>query len=99
MIARYASSIMTATAVTFSLFYLMQILIVMQPGIIAEPRSRLPLIMIPPERERPVEAQELPLLKKFIEPPMPPSMMKARMFCAGSGSRPSSTRISRRVST
>lgn len=73
MIARYASSITTATAVTFGLFYLMQILIVMQPGIIAEPRYRHPLVMIRPDRERPVEPQVLPLLKKFIEPPMPPT--------------------------
>ncbi len=72
MIARYASSITTATAVTFSLFHLMQILIVMQPGIIAEPRSRHPLVMIRPDRERPVKFEESLPNKDFIKPPIPP---------------------------
>ena len=46
MIARYAFSVTTATAVTLGLFYLMHTLIALQPGAASEPRLRASLSFI-----------------------------------------------------
>ncbi len=72
MIARYASSIATGSAVTFGLFYVMHLLIALQPGIIAEARPPFEFNIFRPERERPIEQRETLPDNDYIETPTTP---------------------------
>jgi protein TonB len=74
MIIRYAFSLGSGTLVTLALFYAMQALIELQPGVVQEPRDRAVLgdwLRLIPEEELLVD-DFVPPPKDFIEPPLPP---------------------------
>ncbi len=76
MIARYASSIATATVVTLGLFYVMHTLIVLQPGAASEARVHhlLRFIRIKPDET----INEIDSLRDRKIPPPPPLPRRGR---------------------
>jgi protein TonB len=70
MIARYTSAVVTGSATTVFLFFVMQALIAMQPGAASEPRDRwdlTPVRVKQPEEIRPTEVE--PIDKTIKDPP------------------------------
>lgn len=73
MFVRYVSAVTSGTTMTLGLFYVMQLLIEMEPGIVIEDRIRQDLIwLIDPPVEDPPFADPLPIDKSFIDPPETP---------------------------
>ena len=74
MFAKYATAVTSGTAVTLGLFYLMNLLIDVQPGALSEPRERFELgwVQVDPP-EDPPDTIEPPPSKEYIDPPEPPS--------------------------
>ncbi len=74
MFARYASAITTGTFMTFSLLYVMQLLIGMQPGVISDPRPRLELNWIDTLKPLPPPPAPDPIVDKkdLTNAPLPP---------------------------
>jgi periplasmic protein TonB len=74
MFANFATAISTSTAVTLALFYIMNLLIVIQPHAAVDAEDRMPIIWTkrkiidtPPETIKDI------FNKEFIEPPVPPT--------------------------
>ena len=70
MIARYTSAVVTGSATTFFLFFVMQALIAMQPGAASEPREPWDLKIV--RVKKPDELKTLdfePIDKRIKEPP------------------------------
>ena len=77
MIARYTSAVVTGSATTFLIFFLMQALIAWQPGAASEPRDRwdLAFVRVPePEEIRTNDPQPIDKsIREFSDtPPRPP---------------------------
>lgn len=77
MFTRYASAITTGSLMTFSLLYIMQMLISIQPGVITEPRTRFDLKWIRVvEPLDPLLPTETPIdLEALTDAPLPPSRL------------------------
>ncbi len=75
MFARYASAVTTGTLVTFSLLYVMQSLLSMQPAVLSDPPPRLAVDWIkrklPDEPPQPKEV--LPDREDLTDVPQPPA--------------------------
>lgn len=70
MIANYTTAVTSSTAITFSLFYVMQALIAMQPGVLVEPNvHRLQIWNLPPRVEEPPMIEEMPRRIDDVVPP------------------------------
>ena len=76
MIARYTSAIVTGSATTFFVFFMMQALIAWQPGAASEPRERwnLTFVRVPePEEIRTNDLQPIDKrIREFSDPPPRP---------------------------
>lgn len=70
MFSSFTTAITSGTAITFALFYIMQLLISLQPGAHAEPRDRFELqwVRVPPPEAPPQTIDEKP---PEIDPPAP----------------------------
>ena len=74
MFANFATAISTSTAVTLALFYLMNLLVTIQPQALVEPRPRMDLKWVRiAEPERPPETIDQRPDPKTFEPPQPPT--------------------------
>lgn len=73
MFANVTTAIASSSAITLALFYVMNLLISIQPGAIVEPRERfeVPWIRIGEPDDPPATLQQKPD-KEFIEAPQPP---------------------------
>jgi protein TonB len=73
MSTKIVSAITTSAAVTFSLLFIMQALIDLQPGVIKEPREPTMLAWVRPmPPEPPPKTIDQAPTKEFIEPPIVP---------------------------
>jgi protein TonB len=74
MFANFATAISTSTAVTLALFYLMNLLVTIQPQALADPRDPMELkwVRVPPPEPPPKTIDEIPERKTF-EPPRTPT--------------------------
>ena len=73
MFANFATAITSGTAITLALFYVMNLLITMQPGVVVDSRERMELRWVrevPPEE--PARKMQPAPIKDFIKPPVPP---------------------------
>jgi protein TonB len=74
MFANFATAITSSTAVTLALLYVMNLLIGIQPQVLAEPRDRMDLVWIhAPDPEEPPETIERKLKKETFQPPVTPT--------------------------
>ena len=73
MFANFATAISSGTAITLALFYVMNMLITVQPGVIVEPREQMTLAWVrKPTPDEPLRTiQQMPK-KEFIKPPVLP---------------------------
>jgi len=70
MFANFATAITSGTAITLALFYVMNMLITMQPGVVVEPRERMKLVWVrKPTPDEPPETMEQMPKSDFVEPP------------------------------
>jgi len=75
MMTRYFSAIGTGSLMTFSLLYVMQMLIGIQPGVVTDPGPRFPVdwIILKEEKKPPPPPQPVIDWKTITEAPLPPS--------------------------
>lgn len=74
MFANFATAITSSTAVTLALLYVMNLLIGIQPQVLAEPRDRMDLVWIhAPDPEEPPDTIKNKLDRKTFEPTVPPT--------------------------
>ncbi len=75
MFTRFASAVTSGTFITLSLFWVMNHLIAMQPGVVVDPRERGILVYLPQLEDEPVITQEPPrVTRQELTPsePVPP---------------------------
>lgn len=86
MYARYLSAISTGTAMTFALLFVMQALIRISSGAMAEPEPRHPLIWERTVIEQPLEPEKPETFEKLKDPAeLPPGRPEPDTGTTGSG--------------
>lgn len=81
MITRYFSAIGTGGLMTFSLLYVMQMLIGIQPGVVTDPGPRFPVdwLILKEEKKPPPPPQPTFDRESMTEAPLPPSRVMEGM--------------------
>jgi protein TonB len=77
MFANFATAITSGAAITMALFYVMNLLIAMQPGAVVEPRQPMEVawVRVPPPEDPPTT---IPPIPKRISNPTPPPTPTSR---------------------
>jgi protein TonB len=74
MFTNFATAISTSTAVTLALFYVMNLLIVVQPHAVVEAADRIPIIWLERKiKDTPPEIDEPKIIRDLTEQPAPPT--------------------------